>query len=79
VISYVLLEITSEMYDSLEWKFQMWMFCEPCWRGRVYVYMEQRKAKQNAADELPEQAVIRITINPKKHNTTNITYDLTTR
>jgi CDP-diacylglycerol pyrophosphatase len=66
------------MDDGLERKFQVWLFCEPCWRGRVYVYMEQRKAKQNAADELPEQAVIRITINPKKHKTTNITHNATT-
>jgi hypothetical protein len=35
----------------------MWMGCEPCWRGRVYAYMEQRKAKQNAADAIPEHAI----------------------
>jgi hypothetical protein len=44
---------------GVEWKFQMWMICEPCWRGRVYAYMEQRKARQSAADGLPDHAVVR--------------------
>jgi hypothetical protein len=43
--------------DGVEWKRQMWMGCKPCWRGRVYAYMEQRKAKQNAADAIPEHAI----------------------
>jgi hypothetical protein len=47
------------MDTGLEWKRQMWMGCESCWRGRVYAYMEQRKAKQTAADGLPERAVVR--------------------
>ena len=34
----------------MEWRLQMWMGCEPCWRGRVYAYMEQRKATQGGAD-----------------------------
>jgi len=32
VISEVSSEITAEMDDGLEWKFQMWMICKPCWR-----------------------------------------------
>jgi hypothetical protein len=47
------------MDNGVEWKFQMWMICEPCWRGRVYAYMEQRKVTQSAADGLPEHAIIR--------------------
>jgi hypothetical protein len=46
------------MDNGVEWKFQMWMICEPCWRGRVYAYMEQRKATQGSADELSEQAFV---------------------
>jgi len=39
------------------------LFCEPCWRGRVYAYMEPRKATQSAADGLTEHAIGR-TQNP---------------
>jgi hypothetical protein len=35
----------------------MWMGCEPCWRGGVYTYVEQRMAKQSAADEVPNVPV----------------------
>ena len=38
--------------DGVERKFRMWMICEPCWRGRVYAYMEQRKARKAPQLEL---------------------------
>jgi hypothetical protein len=44
------------MDGGSEWNQQMWMGCEPCWRGGVYTYVEQRMAKQTAADEVPERA-----------------------
>jgi hypothetical protein len=40
------------MDDGTEWNQQMWMGCESCWRGGVYTYVEQRMAKQSAADEV---------------------------
>ena len=38
--------------EGTEWKSQMWMDCEPCWRGGVYTYVEQRMAKQGAHKRL---------------------------